>query len=390
MIYLDNASTTKVDPRVLDAMMPFLTDQYGNPGSIHTIGKNALCALNRARIQVADFIGAEPDQIIFTSGGTEANNLAIIGVLHDSDIRSIAVSRVEHDSILRAIKRCNTGVNYIDVDSCCMVHPQLVRDVLKQNAGISSRGGIGFVSVMYVNNETGTINPVKQIADVCKEHGVLFHTDCVQAAGCQHIDVNEIGCDFLSISSHKIHGVKGVGALFVKDISKISPLICGGATQEFGLRGGTENVAGIVGFGKACEIAANEREEYKNTVLYYSKAFYEKLLNELRANNLDNLISINGSEQINCGKTMSIRVDGLDAETLVLMMDADGVCVSAGSACRSHESTPSHVLLAMGLTPEQARSSVRVSFSKFNTIEEIEKAACIMAGCIATLKSWWK
>lgn len=387
MIYLDNASTTQIAPSVLEEMMPYLKEQFGNPGTVYELGRNAHDAVQKARNQVADFIGAEPEQIIFTSGGTEANNLAIYGVMYDNFDDRIAVSRVEHDSVLRSVDAHANPV-FINVDSNCVVSVQEVERILSRYHDSVRHNNIRMVSVMYVNNETGAVNPVKEIADLCKRYGVLFHTDCVQAAGCQPIDVKEIGCDFLSISSHKIHGAKGAGALFVRDKDLLPMhLIYGGASQEFGVRGGTENVAGIVGFGKACELAMYGREDYEKTVLYYKQSFYNKLIDELKKDNLDDIIKVNGEAiQNSSGKTLNISVQGVDAETLVLMMDAQGVCISAGAACKSHESKPSHVLLAMGLTQGQARSSVRVSFSEFNTYAEIEKAACILANCIKVLR----
>lgn len=383
MIYLDNAATTQIAPAVLDEMMPYLKEEYGNPGTIYGFGRKAADAVALARQRVAKFIGAEPEQIIFTSGGSEANNLAIHGTrkyLSGIGKEMILASKVEHDSIMNAVSQYNTV--YVGVDEFGMVCPEHINRALT-----FCHKNIGIVSIMYANNETGSVNPVADIGKICAEHGVLFHTDCVQAAGCQHTDVKEIGCDLLSISSHKIHGAKGVGALFVKNKELLSPLIYGGALQEFGLRGGTENVAGIVGFGKACELAMLNREECLDTVSYYRQLFYARLIDKLKKKELDSIVSINGECLFNSkGKTLNIRFDGVDAETLVIMLDAQGVCISAGSACRSHESHPSHVLTAMGLTPDEARDSVRVSFSEYNEVAEVEKAASITASCVAALK----
>ena len=217
----------------------------------------------------------------------------------------------------------------------------------------------------------------------------MFHTDCVQAAGCQDINVKEIGCDFLSISAHKIHGAKGAGALFAKRKELISPLIYGGSSQEFGLRGGTENVAGIVGFGKACELAKANIKDCLKTVSYYKNYFHETLIDELYIRGIDrSIVRINGRDPKSIqGKTLNIMFRGVDAETLMLLLDAKEVCVSAGSACKSHESKPSHVLIGMGLTPDEARDSIRVSFSEFNTESEIKEAAEIIAQCISMLKA---
>lgn len=382
MIYLDNAATTKISPLVLEEMMPYLKDEYGNPGTIYSLGRRAAEAIGQARQKVADFIGASPEQIIFTSGGSEANTIAIRCTrkyLESIGKSAILTSSIEHDSVIRA----TDGISslQIGVDGFGIVHIENLEQILDENPGI------GLVSIMYVNNETGAVNPIAEIGRVCAEHGVLFHTDCVQAAGCQPIDVNEIECDFLSLSSHKIHGAKGVGALFVKNKELLTPQIYGGAMQEFGLRSGTENVAGIVGFGKACELAGRRREKYLETVSYYKKTFYDRLIMELCKHNLDEIVSINGEPIDRDGKTLNLRFENVDAETLLLMLDAQGVCISAGSACRSHESEPSHVLTAMGMTPNQARDSVRVSFSEFNKSCDVIEAAKIMASCIISLRS---
>lgn len=242
MIYLDNAATTQMDERVLEAMMPYLTTEYGNAGTLYKFGRAANEAVQKARTQVAALINAEPEQIIFTSGGSEANNLVFRGLkdyLKSIGKTHILVSAVEHDSVLRAAEsliKDGFHVEYIPVSSECRVSPAVIEDALRADTGL--------VSVMFANNETGAINPIEDIGTICMKRGILFHTDCVQAAGCYPIDVVKIGCDFLSVSSHKIHGCKGIGALYTKDKSKLTPIVYGGSEQEFGLRGGTENVAG--------------------------------------------------------------------------------------------------------------------------------------------------
>lgn len=383
MIYLDNAATTQVSPVVLAEMMPYLRGQYGNPGTVYGLGRQAANAVAQARQRVANLIGSSPEQIIFTSGGSEANTIAIRRTqkyLKSVGKEMVLISSVEHDSVIKATD--NILYVTVGVDRFGVVNTEEVEEMLDECPNI------GLVSVMYSNNETGSVNPVKEIARVCAEHNVLFHTDCVQAAGVLPLDIKEIRCDFLSLSSHKIHGTKGVGALFVKNKELLTPQIYGGALQEFGLRSGTENVAGIVGFGKACELAYQGREEYLATVSYYKQMFYDVLMKELHEYGLDNIVSINGAPISNEGKTLNLRFDNVDAETLMLMLDSQDVCVSAGSACRSHESQPSHVLIAMGLTPEQARNSIRISFSEFNTPVDIENAARTIAGCINNLRPW--
>lgn len=390
MIYLDNAATTPLSPKVLEAMLPYLKEEYGNAGSIYSLGRRAADAIAKARRQVADFIGADPSQIIFTSGGTEANNLAILGVksyLKKIDRTHIITSPVEHDSVLKAVRAlCGDKMNikdefytsYLGVDKYGHVSYKDLYPLVTSKTGL--------VSIMCVNNEVGVLNPIKIIGHICKQYNILFHTDCVQAAGTHIISVDEFSCDFLSISSHKIHGPKGVGALYVRDKEYISPLINGGGAQEFGLRGGTENVAGIVGFGEACELAAQNIEQNAKTIIDYKKGFCESLKNCLSEYGIENSTRINGLLPGYPGKTLNITFDGVDAETLVLMLDANGVCVSAGSACQSHESTPSHVLTAIGLTDEQARSSIRISFSEMNKPDEVDRAAKILASCIKTLR----
>lgn len=384
MIYLDNAATTQIDRRVLESMMPYLTTQYGNAGTLYKFGRAANEALQSARAQVSRFVGADNGNIIFTSGGSESNNLVFHGAkeyLKRIGRMHILVSAVEHDSVLRAAESLTKegfDVGYIPVQGDGSVSLTTLEGLLRPDTGL--------VSVMYVNNETGTVNPVCDIGSLCMKHGVLFHTDCVQAAGCHPINVVEIGCDFLSVSSHKIHGPKGVGALYVKDMATVTPLIHGGSEQEFGLRGGTENVAGAVGFGKACELSAAQLQEDKTYVSSLKQRFVTELTDALKERGMDGIIHINGGSIMAPGKTVNLRIDGVDNESLILMLDNKEICISAGSACQSHESNPSHVLTAMGLTMEEARSSVRVSFSRMNTMEEIIEAAQTIAGFIGVLR----
>lgn len=384
MIYLDNAATTQMDERVLDAMMPYLTTEYGNAGTLYKFGRAANEAVQKARAQVAALINAEPEQVIFTSGGSEANNLVFHGLkdyLKSVGKTHILVSAIEHDSVLRAAEsliKDGFHVEYIPVSNECRVSPAVIENALRADTGL--------VSVMFANNETGAINPIEDIGTICMKRGILFHTDCVQAAGCYPIDVVKIGCDFLSVSSHKIHGCKGVGALYAKDKSKLAPIVYGGSEQEFGLRGGTENVAGIVGFGKACEISSKSLHEDTVWVSTLKQRFFMALNEALKDTGDEGCVHVNGMSILTPGKTINLRMDGVDGETLLLMLDGKGVCVSAGSACRSHEAEPSHVLSAMGLSKDEARASIRISFSKKNTADEAVRAAQILAGCISTLR----
>lgn len=376
MIYLDNAATTRLSPDVLEAMMPYLTNEYGNPGGLYALGRHANSAVQAARRQTAEFLHAETNQIIFTSGGSEANSLVFRGVkdtLKRLGKTHVLVSAVEHDSVLKAANsliKDGFDVEQIPtIRGAAMVDPDTVLRMLRPETGL--------VSVMYMNNETGDVSDVRAICGLCHEHGALFHTDCVQSAGYLPLDTAELGCDFLSISSHKIHGPKGMGALFARDPSLLTPLIYGGGAQEFGLRGGTENVAGIVGFGKACELAHKE----PRITVRWGDILYQSLMERQLSD-----IHINGSSSGKRRKILNLRFDGVDAQTLLLMLDSYQVCASAGSACCSLENTASHVLKAIGLSDEEARSSVRFSFSDMTFYHEVDDAADIIADCVAHLR----
>lgn len=386
MIYLDNAATTMIDPVVLEAMLPYLTEQYGNAGTLYKLGRNAASAVQNARSQVARMFSCKEDNIIFTSGGSEGNNTVFKGVaakLKEAGKLHIVVSAIEHDSVLRAAEsliKDGFYITYVKPDAEGCITFEAVEKAITPATGL--------VSVMFANNEIGSVSDVMAIGKICQEKGILFHCDCVQAAGQFDLDVETNMIDFATVSSHKIHGPKGIGALYVRDRELISPLIHGGHEQEFGLRGGTENVASIVGFGKACELVANDLAEHMLKVSTLKQDFVKALADAMPGNRLsDNGIYVNGYTYLNPGKVLSLRIDGIFGESLVLEMDGLDVCISAGSACRSHEAAPSHVLSALGLNDTQARNSVRISFSRFNTKEEVEQAAIIMAECIQTLRS---
>lgn len=384
MIYLDNAATTRIAPEVLEAMMPYLTEQFGNPGSVHRIGRTSKDAVEHARCQVAELIGAKPEQIIFTSGATEANNAVFHMVCDDLKRfgkRHIVTSAVEHKSVMKSVLNlvdCHGfDVTFAKVGAKLGAHSENIMSAIQPDTGI--------VSCMNVNNEVGLGFDVESIGKACNERGILFHTDCVQAVGCRSIDVKKIGCDFATISSHKIHGPKGVGALFVKAPSIWSPMIRGGDGQEFGLRGGTENVAGIVGFGAACEILSKASMELAAERMEVLKHAFLTGLNEtMLKHGLSDVWRVNGVSDYGT-KTINISVDRVDAQSLVLLADKFGVCISAGSACNSREDIPSHVLTAIGLTPAQARSSFRVSFSRMNTTQEASDGGTLIGECISLL-----
>ena len=385
MIYLDNAATTSIDPSALQEMLPYLTDSYGNAGTMYSLGRTSREAVEKARIQVANFIKASPEQIVFTSSGTEANNLAIKGLreyLKSIDKTEIISSPVEHDSVLNSIK------SLCEFDGFSSIYLPTFKNKISRivdlNKSVSDNTGL--VALMYANNETGLVNPVKKIGKFCSDKNILFHCDCVQAAGCYDLDVNRIGCSTMSLSGHKFHAPKGVGALFIKEPSIIKPVLNGGVGQEFGLRAGTENVAGIVGLGYMCELISEVRVAFAQYISDLKDIFYNELISKLKEYELISILQINGLyKQRSDGKVINLRFDGIDGQTLLLALDSNGVCVSSGSACCGSSTKGSHVLLAMGYTEEEASNSIRVSFSAANTEDEVKEAAIIIADCVKEL-----
>lgn len=394
MIYLDNSATTPIHPEVLKAMMPYLKGGYGNAGAVYRIGRESAKAIQKAREQVAQLFNASANQIVFTSGGSEGNNMVFSYgmrcMLEERGKKHVVISQIEHDSVYKAATHMFKPSGKADIKDdfyTQFIHTKSdgTVDVKHLEALLDEDESIGLVSVMYVNNETGAVNPINHIGEICRERGVLFHTDCVQAAGCHPIDTNIIGCDFATISGHKIYAPKGIGAIYIKDKTLASSLIYGGANQEFGLRGGTENVACIVGLGKACDLICSDFGTQRVTVSLLKRLFYGNMISYLKETNLEGRIHVNGASVSDVGKTLNLRVENIDSETLLLMLDAKGVCISAGSACHSHKSEPSRVLTAMGLSDDEARDSVRISFSATNTPAEIEEAAAIFSSCIEAL-----
>lgn len=379
MIYLDNAATTQVAPEVLEAMLPYLVEEYGNANSLHALGRRARQAIETARRQVADLINCEPENIVFTSGGTEANNMAILGVvdyLKSIGKTHIVTSEIEHESVLSAVNsliKCGFYVTCVKPHKTGMIDAQIIEEALTSNTGL--------ISIMYVNNELGSVSHVEEIGKLCASKGIIFHTDCVQAVGnpLVTLNVDELRCDLLSLSAHKIHGTKGVGALYIRDSKYITPVIHGSATQEFGIRSGTENVAGIVGFGKACDICMNNSIDASMHYTQLYMSFTEALERAAKEQGIWDRVHFNPSN--NVGKIVNLRFDGIDNESLILLLESKDVYISAGSACHNHTSSPSHVLKAIGLSDEEARSSVRVSFSDTNTVSEVELAAKVIVEC---------
>jgi cysteine desulfurase len=375
-IYLDNAATTRMDERVLEAMLPYMTEAYGNAGGKYSLGYEARRAVNEARKKAAALIGAEPDEIFFTSGGTESNNTVINGFLNCDDPGIVVSTEVEHDSVLEPIKRAskkNVKTHLLKTDIIGHINPADLRDLLKNAPGPDEKKNL--VSVMMVNNELGTEQPIEELARITHEYGSFFHTDAVQAAGHIAIDVKKTNVDFLSVSGHKLYGPKGTGFLFVKRGIPHTPLLFGGG-QEMGMRSGTENVAGIAGLGKACELALKENE--KNSVLESELGKYLK--SRLQKNIQDTFI--NGESD----RIINISFKGINGTSLVLRLDMEGICVSTGSACSSGLDKRSHVLEAIGLSPERCDSSIRISLGKYNTKKEIEHTCECIEKLVAELR----
>ena len=376
-IYLDNAATTSLKSEVLEEMMPILKENYGNPSSIYSIGRNARKEVEKSRQTVAEILGANPNEIFFTSGGTESDNWAIRGVAF-AQLRKgknhIITSKIEHHAVLHTVKELEKEgfeATYLDVDKNGFVNPEDVRAAITEKTAL--------VTVMYANNEIGTIQKISEIGKVCHEKGVIFHTDAVQAVGHLEINVKEQNIDLLSLSGHKFHGPKGVGALYVKKGVRILNLMQGGA-QESNKRPGTENVAGIVGLAKALEISVQNRQE-KNKELEKKRDF---LINELLKIKRSRL---NGDRSERLPGNVNISFEGIEGESLLLLLDAAEICASSGSACTSGSLDPSHVLLAIGLVHEVAHGSLRLSLDESTTMEELEYTVSEVKKVVERLRS---
>lgn len=365
-VYLDHAATTPLDERVLEAMMPYLKEGYGNANSAHHLGQKSKVVVEDAREKIAGIIGAEPSEIIFTSGGTESDNAVIKGVLAVSgDKKEIVTSELEHHAVLSTVEMEKMhGVKpvYAKAKNCGTVTADAVKEALTDKTAL--------VSLMHVNNEIGTINPLREIAGVCQEKGVLFHSDTVQSLGKLPINVKELQLDFLSGSAHKIYGPKGIGMMYIKNGSRWIPLLNGGS-QERRRRGGTLNVPGIVGFAKALELAVSEMSDL---TLKYKRL--RKLLLELLSSRLEFDYTINGPQENYVPHILNLSFsDGegksIDGEMLLLNLDIEGICVSNGSACTSGAVEPSHVLSGIGIDEKLAKSSIRISFGKQNTEDDV-------------------
>jgi len=379
LIYLDNAASTAVHPEVVKEMLPYFDVEYGNPSSIHQFGRKAKNAIQKARKQVAALVGAEPNEILFTSGGTESNNTILNGVVKlqgsEPDRNHIITSSIEHEAILRPCKEFeNAGIKitYLPVDEHGLINPDDIAKSINEKTTI--------VSIMLANNEVGTIQPIKEISKICNKYQIPLHTDAVQAAGKIPINVKELGVDALSISSHKINGPKGVGVLFLKKGLTINPQILGGG-QENGLRSGTENVASMVGFGKACEIAKDKLSDNISHFQTLHSSILSKIVKEIPH------VKLNGHPEKRIFNNIHLTFLGVNGEDLIIKLDEHGIAASTGSACSVHTQKASHVLKAMGFNHEQITGSLRLSFGYMNTLDEINQTVEVLKKVISELRS---
>ena len=376
--YADHSATTFVKNEVLNEMLPYFIENFGNASSLYSIGRKSKSAIDKARCMVATAIGARSDEIYFTSGGSEADNMIIAGIARKYKYKGnhIITSKIEHFAVLNTCKMLEGEgfeVTYLDVDKKGFVDIEQLKKSIKEETIL--------ISIMFANNEIGTIQDIEKIGEIAKENKIFFHTDAVQAMGNINIDVHKLNIDLLSLSAHKFYGPKGVGCAYIKRDILFDPIINGGH-QEFSKRAGTENVAGIVGLSKAIEIATNPKrvEEYNSKLLNFRNIFIQKISKEL-----DNII-INGDLDKRLPGNVNISIKGLDSQTLLAMLDMERICASSGSACNSNIITPSHVLTAIGLDKDIANSTLRFTFGDSNTIEDIEYIADTLISIVNKLR----
>ncbi len=372
MIYLDNAATTKLDGTVLEAMLPYLKDNYGNSSSQHGAGRIAANAVLYSRDKVASILGCSSEEVFFTSGGTEAGNFALKGVCAARGRGHIIVSAIEHPAVLESAKdmqKAGFEVTFVLPDKSGVINPEAVKKAIRSDTV--------FCAVMHANNETGVIQPVQKIGAICRERGVFYYSDCVQSAGVLPFPTKY--CDGLGISAHKFYGPKGAGVIRIKKGEKISRFISGGR-QESGLRGGTLNVAAAVGLAAALENAVRDREENNKKIAAVRDRFVNRVLSEIDGTHL------NGDKALRVPSNANLSFDGCDGENLLFLLDLKGICVSTGSACSAGAVTPSHVLTAMGYTEERAKSAVRFTFGKYNTAEEADETVEYLKAAVAKIR----
>ena len=375
-VYLDHNATTPVAPEVLEAMLPFLSAEFGNAASIHSFGQRARAAVETAREPVAALIGARPQEIVFTSGGTESDNHAIFGIVEAAGGRDkhVITTTIEHEAVVntcQALEKQGASVTYLSVDREGRIDLEALRRAIRRETAL--------VTIMHANNELGTVQPLEEIGRIAAEADVYFHTDAVQSAGKLPIDVRTMGVDLLSLSGHKLYAPKGIGALYIKGGTRLRQLLYGGHHQR-GFRPGTENVAGIVGLGKAAEMARRSLAEEAKSV----SALRDKLEHGLLARVPDS--SVNGGRSPRTPNTTNILFHGVEGEALVIALDLKGLACSTGAACSSGAVEPSHVLTAIGLPPEEARASLRFSLGRNTTSEDIDFALQVVPAALAQLR----
>ncbi len=375
LCYFDNNATTRVAPEVVDAMVPFLKEHWGNPSSAYGFGRELMTHLDDARASVADLLRAEPREIVFTSCGTESINTAIHSALATQPSkRHVLTTAVEHSATIKYcafLEKQGCSVTYLPVDSGGALDVRLLEESIRPDTAI--------VSIIWANNETGIIFPVGEIAAICRRKGVLFHADAVQVPGKLKIDVKEMDVDFLSLSAHKLHAPKGVGMLFVKRRAKYQPYVIGGG-QERGRRGGTENVANIVAFGRAAQLAAANLSDENTRVRTLRDKLEEGILGSIPGS------VRNGAREPRLPNTCNVAYENVEAEGVLMLLDQAGICASSGSACTTGSLDPSHVLTAMGLSAARARGSVRFSLGIYNTADEVDYVLGSLPAIIATLR----
>ncbi|NLV76297.1 MAG: cysteine desulfurase NifS [Tissierellia bacterium] len=377
LIYMDNSATTPVKKEVLETMLPYFSEKFGNPSSVYSLGSQSKVAVEESREKIAKAIGAKPKEIFFTAGGSEADNWAIKGIAYANKEKGnhIITSKIEHHGILHTceyLEKQGFKVTYLDVDEYGVVDLEQLKDSINDETIL--------ISIMYANNEIGTIQPVEEIGQIAKEKGIYFHTDAVQAVGHIKIDVNKLNIDMLSMAAHKFYGPKGIGALYIRQGVKIDPLISGGG-QERNRRAGTENVPGIVGMGKAIELAYKDIEEKNQKLIYLRERLIKGILD-----NIDH-VRLNGHPTNRLPGNVNVCFEFIEGESLLLSLDMEGIAASSGSACTSGTLDPSHVLLAIGLPHEIAHGSLRLSLGDFNTEEEVDYVVEKLVDIVARLRA---
>jgi cysteine desulfurase len=376
-IYLDNAATTPMDPEVLKAMLPFFSDAFGNPSSIHSFGQETRAFVEEARDKISTLIGARSEEIVFTGGGTEADNFAVKGVAFANEGKGdhIITTSIEHHAVMESCKfleRRGFRITYLPVGIDGLVDPQDVKKAITDRTIL--------ISIMHANNEVGTIEPLAEISKIAREEGIYFHTDAVQTVGQIPVNVDELGIDLLAMSAHKLYGPKGVGALYIRKGTKLIPFIHGGE-QERRRRAGTENVPAIVGFGKAAEIAQREMDGVAKHLVYLRDKLIEGMSERIEH------IHLNGHPTQRLPNNVNVSIEFVEGESILLNLDLEGIAASTGSACSSSNLEPSYVLLAMGLPQELAHGSLRFSLGRETTEEDIERVLEVLPGIIAKLRA---